>query len=77
MLELRRGEKGGIGGMRERGRVEREGERGLVGSGVLRETSITVLSDCSGTELSKRSSGLFLSTVGTWAELSSFQKTPG
>lgn len=55
----------------------REGERGLVGSGALRETSITVLSDWGGTEQSKRSSGLFLCTVGTWAELSSFQMTPG
>ena len=61
---------------RERG-GDRKAEHGLVGSGVLGETSITVLSDCSGTELSKRSSGLFLCTVGTWAEQSSFQMTPG
>lgn len=61
---------------REGGRRKKE-NKVWWGSRVLRETSITVLSDCRGMELSKRSSGLFLCTVGTWAEPSCFQMTLG
>lgn len=58
---------GEAGRRREVGeKVERVGwDRGGGKGEMLWETSITVLSDCSGTELSKRSSGLFLCTVGT------------
>lgn len=54
-----------------------EGVRGLKVQKKDRQATVVFLSDCSGMEQSKRSSALFPCTVNTWAELSSFQMTPG